>query len=410
MREKFVVRFTRLGGALIIFVMSFISAGFAESILDPAALDVGEYRIGVGDVLRIRLYDGKETTERLVRVRPDGKISFDMTGSVHVQDFTPTQIGEVLKLRLKKLYRQPEITVFVEDFVSQKVLVIGNIKTPGTYSLMGDDRVLDILARAGWVSTPAVEGSDQVVLLRDGSRETLWLSDMLTRAKLDQNRPMRRGDILHVVAAGEKGMVRIQGEVRNPGRVWIERDPMWVTDALTAGGGVTEQADPARSFLLRSDGTQIPFDLARILNGRQSPIQAPRLRDGDLIFVPKKIALRVFVLGMVRTPGEYDLPEGAHILAAIARAGYHVPGAVLDSTRVVRVSPTGQTQVFTVALDRLLMDRQFQNDIAMADGDVVYVPKSVISNVGDFWEKIWPLVRVNIQNVQAAENSGAAKR
>ena len=394
-----VFSFCRLG-VICGFLLGNLSGAVAESILGPVALEVGEYRVGVGDVLRIRLYDGKESSDREVRVRPDGKISFDMIGSVQVQDFTPTQIGEVIKLRLKKFYRQPEVTVFVEEFASQKVLVVGNVKTPGTYALMGEDRLLDLLARAGWVSTPPVEGSDQVVLLRDGARETLSLTAMLNDAKLDQNRPLRRGDILYVIASGEKGMVRVQGEVKSPGRVWIERDPTWVTDVLTSAGGVTDKADPARAFVVRSDGKQIPVDLAQILNGKRSPATSPALRDGDLVYVPSKISLRIFVLGMVKSPGVYDLPSGAHVLAALALAGYHVPGAVLDSTKVVRVSPTGQTQVFTIALEKLLLDRQFQNDIELSDGDVVYVPKSVISNIGDFWEKIWPLVRVNIQNIE----------
>lgn len=401
MREKSSVKFICKWGLAAASVLAWPAVGIPEPILGPVALDVGEYRVGVGDVLRIRLYDGKETSEREVRVRPDGKISFDMIGSVHVRDFTPTQISEVLKLRLKKYYRQPDVTVFVEDFVSQKVLVIGNVKIPGTYPLMGDDRILDVLARAGWVSKPAVEGADQVVLLRAGAREPISLSAILNEAKMDMNRSLHAGDVIYVIASGEKGMVRVQGEVRAPGKVWIERTPTWVTDVLTSAGGLTDQADPARAFMVRPDGSRLPVDLSQILNGRRSPADAPELKDGDLLFVPPKLSIRVFVLGMVRSPGAYDLPAGSHVLAAMARAGYHVPGAVLDSTRVVRVSPTGQTQVFTVALERLVMDRQVQNDMELSEGDVIFVPKSVISNLGDFWEKFWPLVRVNIQNVQS---------
>jgi len=390
---------------LILFWTTFVAA---EAILGPAAMDVGEYRVGVGDVLRIHLFDGKESLEQVARVRPDGKISADLAGSVHVQDFTPTQIGEVLKLRLKKYYRTAEITVFVDEFASQKVLVIGNVKTPGNYALMGEDRVLDVLARAGWLAVPVGEGTDRVVLLRDNARENLSITEMLGDAKLDQNRVLRKGDILHVMSAAEKGMVRVQGEIKSPGKVWIERDPMWVTDALTAVGGLTDAAEPTKAFVVRTDGVQIPFNLEEVLNGKRAPNAAPRLRDGDLLYVPHKTRLRVYVIGMVRSPGQYELPGSSHVLAAIARAGYHVPGAVLDSTRVVRVSPTGQTHVFQIALEKLLLDRQFQNDIELEDGDVVYVPKSVISGVGDFWEKIWPLVRVNIQNLQApAQTTGA---
>lgn len=385
-------------------VSSGVPAGLAESIRGPAAQDVGEYRVGIGDVLRLQIFDGKETHERATRVRPDGKITVDLAGSVHVLDFTPTQIGEVLKLRLQKFYRVPEITVYVEEFVSQKVLVIGNVKTPGTYSLMGEDRVLDLLARAGWISVPAVSGADQVVLLRNNARESLSLSAMLAGAKLDQNRPLQRGDVLYVIASGEKGMVRVQGEVASPGKVWIERDPMWVTDGLTAVGGVTDRADPSRALIVRADGSHVPLNLEDVLQGTTPPNAAPPLRDGDVLYVPQKITVGVFVLGMVRSPGRYDLPAGSRVLKAVARAGYHVPGANLDSTRLVRVSRTGQTKVFQVQLDRLLHDRQFQEDIELADGDVVFVPKSVISNIGDFWGKIWPLVRVDIQNIQTASD------
>lgn len=392
------------------FMLAWVPGLSAESILGPAAIEVGEYRVGVGDVLRIRLYDGKETVEREVRVRPDGKVSFDMVESVHVRDFTPTQIGEAVKLRLRKFYKHPEVTVFVEEFASQKVLIIGNVKTPGTYPLMGEDRVLDLIARAGWLSAPAAAGADQVIFIREGARETLSLSRMLNEAKLDQNYVLRRGDIIYVVTSGERGMVRVQGEFASPGKVWIEREPMWVTDAVTAAGGLTDDADPSKTFIVRADGARVTFDLMEVLSGRRSPADAPPLRDGDLLYVPKKMDLRVFVLGMVRAPGEYMLPDGAHVLAAIARAGYHLPGAVIDATRVVRVSPNGQTQVFQVALDRLLHDRQSQQDIALADGDVVYVPKSVISNVGEFWEKVWPLIRVNIQNVQAPPATAEGRR
>lgn len=398
-------RFSIVVLSLILF--SFPSPVPAEPIRSPAAQDVGEYRVGVGDVLRVRIYSGGARgaaageDERVTRVRPDGKISVELVGSVHVLDFTPTQIGEILKLRLKKFYRDPDVTVFVDEFVSQKVLVIGNVKQPGTYSLMGDDRVLDLLARAGWISAPPVAGADEVVLLRDNSRESFFLSDILNNAKLDQNRVLRRGDILYVVASGEKGMVRVQGEVQKPGAVWMEREPMWVTDAVTAAGGVTGRAESSRAFLIRADGTHIPFDLEKVLQGKLLPNAAPKLRDGDILYVPQSVTLGVFVLGMVRAPGKYDLPEGSRVIAAIARAGYHVPGAVLNSTRLVRVSPTGQTKVFNIQLERLLHDKQFDNDMELADGDVVFVPKSVISNVGDFWEKVWPLVRVNIQNVAA---------
>src|SRR3990167_573462 len=185
---------------------------------------------------------------------------------------------------------------------------------------MGDDRILDVLARAGWGSKPAVEGADQVVLLRAGAREPISLSAILNEAKMDMNRSLHAGDVIYVIASGEKGMVRVQGEVRAPGKVWIERTPTWVTDVLTSAGGLTDQADPARAFMVRPDGSRLPVDLSQILNGRRSPADAPELKDGDLLFVPPKLSIRVFVLGMVRSPGAYDLPAGSHVLAAMARA------------------------------------------------------------------------------------------
>lgn len=389
-----VVKSARVGLCLSVLILC-VCPSPADVILGPPRDDPGEYRIGVADVLRVRVWDGREEKERVVSVRPDGKINFDLVGAIHVRDFTPTQVADVLKLKLKSFYQNPDVTVLIDEYVSRKALVIGDVREPGPVALMGEDRVLDVLARAGWARE---RGAPDVHLIRGNSREKISLPAILSGAATHQNHVIQRGDVLYVPAhEARTRQVRVQGAVRKPGTYGIHEN-MTMLDAVMEAGGPADNAHPAAAYTLRASGYKIQANLKEILDGARLPSAAPALEDGDVVFVPERSSIRVYVLGMVRWPGEVRVPEGAQILAAVAKAGYHSPGAVLNSTRLVRMTEGGRTQVFDVPLKDLVFNQLDSVNIALQDGDVIYIPKSVISNMAEFWETIWPLVRVQVES------------
>src|SRR5262249_17058624 len=100
---------------------------------DPAA-DSPRYRIGKEDVLRVGVWknDGVRVT---VAVRPDGRISLPLLGDVEAAGRTPTELRDLLTLKLADFVAAPEVSVVVTDVQSLKVSVIGEVPKPGRYDL-----------------------------------------------------------------------------------------------------------------------------------------------------------------------------------------------------------------------------------------------------------------------------------
>ncbi|HEY3238429.1 MAG TPA: polysaccharide biosynthesis/export family protein, partial [Acidimicrobiia bacterium] len=117
----------------------------------PGGLGAQEagYRVGAKDVLKITVY-GQEDLSRSVVVGDDGVLLFPLIGAVAVGGLSPAEVEQRLKTRLGQDYLvDPQVSVAVQEYRSQKVFVLGEVERPGTYALTGRATVLDVLAQAG---------------------------------------------------------------------------------------------------------------------------------------------------------------------------------------------------------------------------------------------------------------------
>ena len=160
-----------------------------------------------------------------------------------------------------------------------------------------------------------------------------------------------------------------------------------VVEAVALAGGALPKAALTKTIVKRADGTAVVVDLFKVMV--QGDLQGNiGLKPGDIVMVPESKA-KVAVMGAVRNPGYYDIEEGTAPTAAdaIALAGGTDKGARIAETSLMRME-NGKARRITVRLDRILKQGKAAEDVAVQNGDVIYVPKarvdwqSVISSLG----------------------------
>jgi len=112
------------------------------------ALVGSNFIIGPDDVLSVNVWKEPEISQT-VTVRPDGKISLPLAGEFVASGLTPDQLQAVITQRLEGLMSRPNVTVIVHEVKSQRIVVVGQVAKPGSYTLQNPMTVLDAIAQAG---------------------------------------------------------------------------------------------------------------------------------------------------------------------------------------------------------------------------------------------------------------------
>ena len=193
-------------------------------------------------------------------------------------------------------FRNPEVTVAIEQYRSQKIYIVGEVRTPGAYPMSGDMRLVEALALAG-STLPTASG--EAVIMRQ-SDEALVLDSTLNSAEstgqpteqsgvvvrvdlrrlengdLSQNVALTNNDTIFVLRAES---VYVFGKVRNPGAYPLQQRDTTVLQALSLAGGVTDRGSTGR------------IQIVRIVDGEREEIDA-ELTDvvlpRDTIVVPER--------------------------------------------------------------------------------------------------------------------------
>jgi polysaccharide export outer membrane protein len=148
-----------------------------------------DYVIGADDVLAIDVWNEKEIS-RSVTVRLDGAISLPLVGEVQAASKTPQQLEKEIATKLHAYISDPEVTVIVQQMMSKRFNVLGEVMKPGSYLLTNSTTVLDAIALAGGFRDFAKQKA--IYVLRhnaDGTETRLPFNyrDVVKGKKVEQN-------------------------------------------------------------------------------------------------------------------------------------------------------------------------------------------------------------------------------
>ncbi len=141
--------------------------GLQATEVPPPATD--DTTFGPGDVFSVRVY-GEEAMTGSQQVAPDGTINFPLLGAVHVSGLEPTEVAQKIQSELveRDLLRAPHVSVYVEEYVSKRVSVVGAVANPGAFALVPGMTVVQAISMAGGFSSLADRNATVVTRRADG--------------------------------------------------------------------------------------------------------------------------------------------------------------------------------------------------------------------------------------------------
>jgi len=134
----------------------------------PAVAEVRamtEYIIGEDDILQISVWQNPDLNQEAI-VRPDGKISFPLIGDVQASGLSITALDEEITERLKEYIKYPEVSISIKKIGGSRVIVLGQVSSPGIYAVAGKRTIMEAIAMAGGLTRDAVPSS--TILIRGG--------------------------------------------------------------------------------------------------------------------------------------------------------------------------------------------------------------------------------------------------
>ncbi len=261
-------------------------------------------RIGPGDLLEIKVFGVPDLASES-RVSGEGKVSIGLVGEVDVNHLTADGAQKAIEARLKNggYLRDPHVSVFIKEYSSQGVTVLGQVQKPGIYTLLGTPRLFDAISAAGGLTPSA--GKAITLTHRDHPEQPIVLErdDSPTDGhSLSANVDVYPGDTIVVSKAG---MVYVVGDVGRPsGFIMQNNENMTVLQALAMAEGVNGTAALSKAMIIHKMGTtqsEQPLDLKKMLQAKSPDVA---LRAEDIVFVPKsmgKAATKTAIAAAVQT-------------------------------------------------------------------------------------------------------------
>jgi len=274
-----------------------------------------DYVIGPSDLLELEVFESERLSDKNARVSSNGMVTLPLLGSVEVGGLTSreaeTKIQDLLKE--KGYIIDPHVSVFVAEYKSKLVSIVGAVQAPGTYELLGRQTLLDALANAQGLTSNAGRSAHITRQNNDGSRETyiVDVDKLLEDGNPDLNIPIHPGDVIFVP---QTGVVFVEGAVRKVGVVPIREGDTTLSQAIAQSGGLASYASDDITvirYLGSGEREIIKADLDDIRDGRAPDVF---LKERDAIIVGASTAKKLLYglrlsLGFGLVGVGYDPPD-----------------------------------------------------------------------------------------------------
>ena len=249
--------------------------------------------IGAGDLIDVEVFDTPELSLSRSRVSPDGMVKLPVVGDIKVVGLTAREASSVIEERLRQLQIMidPRVIVLITEYATQGIRILGQVKNPGTYLLLGQHSLYDAFAAAGGV-TPQAGGIVTITHQEDPLHPEIVTVSSPEYSREDRLTQVRPGDVIVVSKASA---VYVFGDVARPGELFIDNgQSLTVLQAVALSQGTARAAAVSKAAVLRqtpSGTVRIPININRIQRNLDVNIA---LQPADILVIPHS-GLKQFV-------------------------------------------------------------------------------------------------------------------
>lgn len=302
-----------------------LECSHAENLTGQLQFAEGTYRINVGDMLSVNIYNQPDLSSSGILVRSDGNATFNGVGEIQVAGKTIREAATLLESQVRELVRDPRVTLTVTESKPPTVYLAGAVMHPGvlqagttnsssagtadadgkssggsssTVSSRMDFRISNVLAAAGGVKLSADLAN--VMITRDNQPyKTINLWDMLKKGENSADIMLQNGDSVYIPELPEQALddetyqlllssaigpktfpIRIIGEVKQPGVYELNGTSPYLNSAIAKSGGYNLGAN-RKVVALRRFTSQDKFSTLMIDPDKHDFM----LRPNDVIYV-----------------------------------------------------------------------------------------------------------------------------
>jgi polysaccharide export outer membrane protein len=244
--------------------------------------------IGAGDLVEMSVFDTPELSGKL-RVSNTGDITLPLVGSLHVAGLTANEMQKLIRQMFIDggFVVDPQVTVFVAEYATQGVSVLGEVKSPGIYPALGPHNLIEYISIAGGL-TPLAGAGIAITRASDPDHPQRVKISVSTAPRPLDNPEILPGDSIFVERTG---LIYVLGEVVRPGGFpMIHDDHLTILQAIALAQGTTFTAAKSSTRILRTTKQgyeEIAVNLKKILASK-APDEP--LQDNDILFVPSSAA------------------------------------------------------------------------------------------------------------------------
>ncbi len=328
------------------------------------------YEVGIGDQILINIWGNSQNNYQLT-VNKDGQILIPDVGPLYIAGSTFEEAEKKIKERLVSIYAdmggnrpQTFAQINMGQLRSIQVNLVGEVSTPGTYTLPVTAAVFNALYLSGG---PNEIGSFRNISIIRNNKvfKTVDIYNFLVNADPSDNIILNNEDMIFIPAVQKR--VEVSGEFKRNGLFELKDDET-LSDLIRFAGGFTQDAYLSKTQIYRK--TQQGF---RIIDVPYDELKTTKLSDGDLVKNEKITDMfenRVTISGAVYRPGEYEWKEGLTLKQLIMKADSLSPDVFSNRGIITRYNPDLSTSAIAFNLDEVIVGN---SDIVLQPEDVILI-------------------------------------
>jgi protein involved in polysaccharide export with SLBB domain len=329
-----------------------------------------DYKIGPGDTIQVQLF-GKENRQYSLVVKRDGTLNFPNIGPIVVMGRNFQDLKQELLDRVSEDLIGTSAAISMGALRSIRVLIVGDAKAPGSYTVSGLSTITNALVVSGGVSEA---GSLRNIQLRRDGRTigTIDLYDLLIRGDSGDDRRLQAGDVIFVPPVG--ATVAVGGYVKRPA-IYELRNEKTAGEVIELAGGLRADAFPPGVRLERITDNWRRSYVGIDLTSPEGQNQG--LRAGDIVLIPPVLdeyREGVRLAGHVERPGDFEWREGMRLTDVIRNLDALKLQADINYVLIRRETfPEKRIQALSVDLAKALSEPESPENLYLRPRDWITV-------------------------------------